>query len=158
MKGCLRYTSSECTVLFCHRLDSSTDCKHHLEEKLSALIHLVEGNGYTPLNLAMHFCLVTRLHAHQDICGEAAHKWSLKKLAMAHRTGTVGIGQPSVIIAASSAHRADALEVCLLCKLWQKVCLGHICSAGICLTCICDFPGWGCGELIFMQSSKEHPW
>ncbi|CAL5228356.1 g11472 [Coccomyxa viridis] len=47
-----------------------------------------------------------------EICGEAAQKWSLKKVAMAHRTGLVGIGHPSVIIAASSAHRADALEAC----------------------------------------------
>ncbi len=47
----------------------------------------------------------------QEICREAAGKWSLRKIAMAHRTGEVGIGQPSVIIAASSAHRADALQV-----------------------------------------------
>ena len=59
--------------------------------------------------------LVSSLHAPQEICGEAAHKWSLKKVAMAHRTGVVGIGSTSVIIAVSSAHRADALEVSLLC-------------------------------------------
>ena len=57
-----------------------------------------------------------RLACAQEICGEAAQKWSLKKVAMAHRTGLVGIGHPSVIIAASSAHRADALEVSLLCS------------------------------------------
>ena len=49
----------------------------------------------------------------QEICHKSAGKWQLKKIAMAHRTGVVGIGHPSVIIAASSAHRGDALEVWL---------------------------------------------
>ena len=49
----------------------------------------------------------------QEICHKSAGRWQLKKIAMAHRTGVVGIGHPSVIIAASSAHRGDALEVWL---------------------------------------------
>lgn len=49
----------------------------------------------------------------QEICHKSAGKWQLKKIAMAHRIGVVGIGHPSVIIAASSAHRGDALEVWL---------------------------------------------
>ena len=40
----------------------------------------------------------------------ARGRWSLTKLAVAHRTGTVRVGESSVVIAASSAHRADALE------------------------------------------------
>ena len=49
--------------------------------------------------------------AMQEICREAAAKWCLRKILVAHRTGEVGIGQPSVIIATSSEHRADALQV-----------------------------------------------
>ena len=47
----------------------------------------------------------------QVICSKAHEQWNLKKVALAHRTGLVAIGEPSVIIAASSAHRKDALEV-----------------------------------------------
>ena len=32
-------------------------------------------------------------------------------MALAHRIGHVGIGEPSVILAVSSAHRREALEV-----------------------------------------------
>eukprot|EP00983_Pelagomonas_calceolata_P007666 248794-Pelagomonas_calceolata.AAC.1 len=44
--------------------------------------------------------------------GEAmAAKWDIVKVALAHRVGRVGVSEPSVIIAVSSAHRRDALEV-----------------------------------------------
>lgn len=51
------------------------------------------------------------LGALQEICQLACEKWDLKKIAVAHRTGTVLIGEASVIIVASSPHRRDALEV-----------------------------------------------
>lgn len=47
----------------------------------------------------------------QEICQAACNRWDLKKIAIAHRTGTVLIGEASVIIVASSPHRRDALEV-----------------------------------------------
>ena len=51
------------------------------------------------------------LHAAQGICAQAAARWDLTKVALAHKTGTCIVGEPSVIIAASSPHRRDALEV-----------------------------------------------
>lgn len=47
----------------------------------------------------------------QDICVEAKTTWGINKIAISHRTGEVCVGQPSVIIAVSSAHRKAALEV-----------------------------------------------
>ena len=47
----------------------------------------------------------------QGICDQAAARWDLSKMALAHRTGTCAVGEPSVMIAASSPHRRDALEV-----------------------------------------------
>lgn len=35
----------------------------------------------------------------------------MRKIAVAHRIGEVLVGEPSVVIAVSSAHRRDALEV-----------------------------------------------
>ncbi|PRW32679.1 Molybdopterin synthase catalytic subunit [Chlorella sorokiniana] len=47
-----------------------------------------------------------------ELCREACARWKLCKVAIAHRTGTVLVGEASVVIACSSAHRADALEAC----------------------------------------------
>jgi len=36
-------------------------------------------------------------------------RWALCKVAVVHRLGVVPVGQASVIVAVSSAHRAEAL-------------------------------------------------
>ena len=48
----------------------------------------------------------------QDICVECLQRFDVAKVSVAHRTGTVGIGESSVIIAASSAHRKPSIEAC----------------------------------------------
>ena len=48
----------------------------------------------------------------QELCEEAHKRWALKAAAIAHRVGEVRIGEASVIIAMSSAHRHAALEAC----------------------------------------------
>ncbi|HJR59414.1 MAG TPA: molybdenum cofactor biosynthesis protein MoaE [Vicinamibacterales bacterium] len=44
----------------------------------------------------------------ERIAGEASRRWPSAALAIHHRTGRVLIGEASVVIAAASAHRADA--------------------------------------------------
>lgn len=48
------------------------------------------------------------LKAFATIAGEAAGRWPAVRLAIHHRTGRVAIGEPSVVIAAASPHRAEA--------------------------------------------------
>ena len=43
---------------------------------------------------------------------EARERWNIEKIAIVHRVGRVDIGQASVAIAVSSAHRSDAFEAC----------------------------------------------
>jgi len=43
---------------------------------------------------------------------EMIGKWGLHGIAMRHRTGKLEVGETSVIIAASSAHRREAFEAC----------------------------------------------
>lgn len=43
---------------------------------------------------------------------EAKRKWNIQRMAIAHRIGPVQITEPSVIIAVSAAHRADAFAAC----------------------------------------------
>ena len=50
--------------------------------------------------------------AFERIGAEAADKWPGVALAIHHRTGRLAIGEASVVIAAASAHRADAFAAC----------------------------------------------
>jgi molybdopterin synthase catalytic subunit len=52
---------------------------------------------------------VTRLH---EIADEALEKWALAKVAILHRTGSLAVGDVSVVVACSAAHRAEAFEAC----------------------------------------------
>lgn len=46
------------------------------------------------------------------IGAEAASRWKTGAVYIAHRTGALKIGDASVVIAVSSAHRAEAFEAC----------------------------------------------
>jgi molybdopterin synthase catalytic subunit len=59
----------------------------------------LEYEAYEPMALA----------AMRALASSAAGRWDLKAVAIGHRTGTVGVGEASVVIATSSPHRADAL-------------------------------------------------
>ncbi len=47
-----------------------------------------------------------------DIADELKTRYDLCEIAIHHRTGTVEIGEPSVVIAVSAPHRQDALAAC----------------------------------------------
>jgi molybdopterin synthase catalytic subunit len=63
-----------------------------------------------------------------EIIGEMRSKWELGKIAIAHRTGRVDIGETSMIIAVGSAHRRPAFESALyfvdrlkeIVPIWKK--------------------------------------
>ena len=46
------------------------------------------------------------------IAAEAEKRWKVGEVYIAHRTGALQIGDASVVIAVSSAHRAEAFESC----------------------------------------------
>jgi molybdopterin synthase catalytic subunit len=48
----------------------------------------------------------------RDLASRARQRWPIIKLAMLHRVGRVAVGEPSVIIAVSTPHRADAFDAC----------------------------------------------
>ena len=50
------------------------------------------------------------------IAAEARTRWpSLGGLALLHRTGALGVGEASVVVAASAPHRAEAFEAARFC-------------------------------------------
>jgi molybdopterin synthase catalytic subunit len=49
------------------------------------------------------------------VAARARQRWTLCNVALAHRTGLVPVGEASVVIAVSSAHRAEALNAVHFC-------------------------------------------
>jgi molybdopterin synthase catalytic subunit len=47
-----------------------------------------------------------------EIAREMLDRWSLRRVAILHRTGDLGIGEASVVVACSAPHRAEAFEAC----------------------------------------------
>jgi molybdopterin synthase catalytic subunit len=48
----------------------------------------------------------------RQIADELRERWPLRKAAILHRTGDLAVGEASVVIACSAAHRAEAFEAC----------------------------------------------
>lgn len=97
---------------------------------LDALVRLVSGSGGNGAIVPFVGIVrdnnqnrrVTRLEyeayeplaakALEQIRREAAEQWPGTRLAVHHRIGRLAIGDASIIIAAASAHRADAFAAC----------------------------------------------
>ena len=45
-----------------------------------------------------------------EIADEMHRRWEICRVALLHATGTLAIGQPSVVVAVSAPHRAEAFE------------------------------------------------
>ena len=48
----------------------------------------------------------------EELADEMFERWPLRKVAFLHRFGELGLGDVSVVVACSSAHRAEAFEAC----------------------------------------------
>ncbi len=48
----------------------------------------------------------------RELAAELFEGWPCRKVALLHRTGELAIGESSVVVAVSSAHRAEAFEAC----------------------------------------------
>ncbi|KAI8332247.1 molybdopterin synthase catalytic subunit-like protein [Chlamydoabsidia padenii] len=64
----------------------------------------------------------------ETIIQEARQQWQIDHIAIYHRTGIVPVGQTSVVVATSSAHRTEAIhatgylidELKARCPIWKK--------------------------------------
>lgn len=71
------------------------------DHNLGRQVQYLDYEAYGPL----------AVKAFERIAAEANERWPSAALAIHHRTGRVDIGEASVVIAAASAHRADAFAV-----------------------------------------------
>lgn len=68
--------------------------------------HSTGKAGVTHLEYEAYGGVVERVIG--EIVAEARERWPLCGVAVAHRTGSLAVGEVSVAVAASSAHRSDA--------------------------------------------------
>src|SRR6478672_10800885 len=47
-----------------------------------------------------------------ELAARASLRWPIVRVALLHRTGRVAIAEPSVVVAVSTPHRADAFDAC----------------------------------------------
>lgn len=47
-----------------------------------------------------------------SLAERARERWPVLRLALLHRTGRVALGEPSVVVAVCTPHRAEAFEAC----------------------------------------------
>ncbi len=48
----------------------------------------------------------------RELAAAARRRWPVARAAVVHRLGPVAVGEPSVVIAVSTPHRADAFDAC----------------------------------------------
>ncbi len=72
------------------------------DNNLNRLVTHLEYEAYEPM----------AVKALDQICREAGREWPGIRVAVHHRIGPLAIGEASIVIAAASAHRADAFAAC----------------------------------------------
>jgi molybdopterin synthase catalytic subunit len=70
------------------------------------------SNGKDVLSLEYEAYEPMALKMLEGIIAEARRRWSVGRIAIVHRVGKVEIGEASVVIAVSAAHRREAFEAC----------------------------------------------
>lgn len=65
-------------------------------------VTLLEYEAYEPMALSIMEQLIV----------EAKRRWPLNRAALVHRLGRVPVGEASVVVAVSAAHRSEAFEAC----------------------------------------------
>ena len=48
----------------------------------------------------------------RDLAAQAFARWPVERLAIAHRVGSLGLGEVSVVVAVSTPHRGDSFDAC----------------------------------------------
>ena len=72
----------------------------------------VQSRGRTVLLSTTRPTRASREQVMEELATDLERTYDLCAIAIAHRVGRVGIGEPSVVIAVSAPHRGDALAAC----------------------------------------------
>lgn len=72
--------------------------------------HSVGREGVTKLEYEAYEGVVTDKIA--EVVEAAMQRWPIRKVAAIHRTGSLEVGEPAVMVAVSTGHRTDAFPAC----------------------------------------------
>ncbi len=75
----------------------------------SGIVRATEGNRIIPHLEYEHYAGMAEREL-EDLVGEARSRWPLRRIGLQHRVGIVAVGEPSVLVAVSASHRAEAFE------------------------------------------------
>lgn len=75
----------------------------------SGIVRETEGNRAIPYLDYEHYAGMAESEMRR-LTGEARAKWPIRRVALVHRIGIVRVGEPSVVVAVSAGHRAEAFE------------------------------------------------
>ncbi len=75
----------------------------------SGIVRETEGENKIPRLDYEHYAGMAEKEM-EKLVREARERWPLRRAALAHRVGPVVVGEPSVIVAVSAGHRAEAFE------------------------------------------------
>ncbi len=97
-----------------------TDAVDFVTTPAAGGINIFLGVTRAELNAQSHPLLSLDYEAYVEMAQEqlaglarrAREKWPILKLAILHRISRVNVGEPSVLIAVSTPHRAESFEAC----------------------------------------------
>ena len=78
--------------------------------RATAAIAAHAGDRVVSLEYDVHLGLAEQRM--REIAAEAAEKWGLLRVVAIHRSGLCKLGEPTVVVACSAAHRAESLDAC----------------------------------------------
>lgn len=67
-------------------------------------------NGIIAIELEHYPAMTARVLT--ELAEQASSRWSLSACTILHRVGRLAVGEPIVLVAVASPHRAEALEAC----------------------------------------------
>ena len=70
------------------------------------------SGGKRVISLEYEAYLPMAIRMMERIAAEAHRRWNVLRISMVHRTGHIDIGEASIVIAVSAAHRHEAFEAC----------------------------------------------
>ncbi len=70
------------------------------------------SKGEAVLGMEYEAYIPMALKVMHELAETVRSKWEIKKIAIVHRVGRLEVGDPSVVIAVSAAHRKEAFEAC----------------------------------------------
>src|SRR5207253_629977 len=102
------YGSLEASLLHCPR------CRQAMPVRKRLLLGTTrsENGGRRVVRLEYEAFTAMAEREMRALGREAARRWPLRKVAVVHRVGVVPVGEASVAIAVSAAHRAEAFAAC----------------------------------------------